>query len=144
MRLFITLPLSLIRCVNRTVGNGLQFSLQVCPVRIPVMQTTMGNKSAHHHSSMPIIQDQARGSHKRPVVDMSTTKGPQDSKWTVVTLEDIPMGAFICEYVGQYIVGGKSLKLCAIIIITITIIIITITIVITILCCYSYLQLIIV
>lgn len=39
-------------------------------------------------------------------VDSPDGDGDSDGRWNVIVLEDVPAGAFVCEWTGQYVLGG--------------------------------------
>lgn len=87
---------SINRCINRLVGKGLQFQLQV------VLRS--------HNQEDEILSRATKASRLDRTAERTRDSQPAEmqrrEEWGLVALEDVPAGAFICEWAGQYVLGG--------------------------------------
>ena len=92
---------SILSCLNRVVGRGFQFQLHLiqrkaqCDSNNNGIQSPPPLKTARLDTTIQVMSDNHHN-----INDM------EPREWALVALEDIPIGAFICEWTGQYVLGG--------------------------------------
>lgn len=79
--------------MNRVVGNGLQFQLQVTTLSNALRDEKLLKAARPEASNERMFKKGSVAANKR-------------EEWAVIVLEDVPSGAFICEWTGQYVLGG--------------------------------------
>lgn len=112
--------------MNRVVGNGIQFQLSIVLKRgrsfIPTVHEQKSPPAQVQHNSRTQVASQspsgaaAIATSPGPRKRSRTVNGDNDNvvkeqkQWGIFALQDIPVGAFVCEFVGQYVRGRTHVQ----------------------------------
>ena len=96
-----TAPISS-RCSLQTAS---QTTSQIAPSQTASSQ--MSSKSSSHTNTITTtIQHHHRG---KKTTTQQVQVSDQEMVWSVRTIGDIPAGGFVCELVGQYVMGASKM-----------------------------------